>query len=158
MLPTIPNDMLLLNSYRKIALAMTKILVTAVTDSTKLQSAELRKHLISRNRPVQFQTPPPSAPSSPQDSTPSSRINPCYPTPVSFDSAPLSTTLPSRTSWFSQESFLPQSTSSSRQPSSPLSNITVSNQKHKHFTNLVHKIKASLATKKRVSNKNSSKK
>ena len=162
MLPKIPNDIHLLNSYRKIALAMTKILVTAVINSTNLQSAELRIHLISRNRTVQFQTPPPSASPSPPDSTPSLSTNPRYPTPVSFDSASLGATLPSRASWPSQDSVLPQSTSSStsmsRQRSSPLSNITVSTPQHKNFTNIVHKHKASLATKKRVSYKNSSKK
>ena len=84
-LQPIPNDVFLLNSFRKVAISMTKILVSAVIASTHLQTQALRAHLITRNRPTHLLSPSTPKPSQAPSSPPQIRDN-HYPTPLSFDS------------------------------------------------------------------------
>ena len=126
MIPPIPNDVFLINSFRKVAISMTKILVSAVTASTQLQTQCLRAHLINHNRPTHLLSPSTPDPSQAPSLTP--QISDThYPTPVSFDSFPLNASLPSRRSWTSQGSTLPRSSySASSHASTSLSTSTPS--------------------------------
>jgi hypothetical protein len=149
-LPTFPNDVHLTNSFRKIAISMTKILVSAVTASTKLQSQCLRAYLTHHKRPTHFLSPP--TPDSSQAPSLLPQISHThYLTPVSFDSLPLSAPLPTRHSWTSQGSSLPRSSSSaSSLASSSISTFTPISAHLQHTSSIPSVYtQASLASKRR---------
>ena len=170
-LPPIPNDVHLLNSYRKIAISITKILVSAVTKSTQLQTKALRNHLQHHKRGHTYLVPPtPTDPSQhSHHSTPSGTFSvpSHYPTPVSFDSAALSESLPSRASWPSQDSSASSALSTRASPRRRASIPTIRHipshiqtvipSQQNSSTNTVHN-KASLANKRRATTRGSSKK
>ena len=138
---------------------MTKILVSAVTASTQLQTQCLRAHLINHKRPTHLLSPSTPDPSQAPSLTP--QISDThYPTPVSFDSFPLSAPLPSRHSWKSQGSTLPRSSYSPTYSSHTSTSISIptsssARSQHTSSTNPVHN-KVSQATKRRLYKRKSS--